>query len=127
MADERYVTGILWQRTGGPEEGQSGAGKGTAFRVLFLAIHAMRPSLRAHVLNPAGPQDPPGPGRRKILQFPFPVIQTEWFPGIQLLRWRPAFVALDARRQFQSSREMKMPSLQTGAYARSSQRPARGR
>ena len=71
MADERYVTGILWQRTGGPEEGQSGAGKGTAFRVLFLAIHAMRPSLRAHVLNPAGPCDPPGPGRRKYFKCTF--------------------------------------------------------
>jgi len=69
MADKLYETGIQGQRISDSDGCQSGAGnRKTDPRVRGnlcpRAIHAVSPSLRAHVLNPAGPQDPPGPGRR---------------------------------------------------------------
>ena len=100
MADERYETGILRQRLVCPDVGQCAAGnRKTDPRVRGIqcprAIHAVSASLRAHVLNPAGPQDPSGLGRRNTSTF-LPGIQLRWLPGIQPLHVRPALAVLDA-------------------------------
>ena len=78
IAGALYETGILVQRLCNPDgffcrtrdSAVDLRDRGETGKPIHL--HGTGASLRAHVLNPAGPQDPPGPGRRKIHQTSTP-------------------------------------------------------